>query len=396
MIAVADIILQKGRESSVQRLHPWIFSGAIKKISGTPKDGDVVRVLDGKGDFLAVGHYYDGSISVKILSFQDEQIDDSFWEKKLQAALDRRKWVGIFEQTHTNAYRLVHGEGDELPGLIADIYDDVLVLQAHSIGMYHAIEKIAEAAKKVLGNHITAIYDKSKDCLPAQFAQTVQNRWLSGEKENLIVREHDIQFHIDVVKGQKTGFFLDQRDNRALLGSYSKGKTVLNTFCYSGGFSLAALLSGADKVDSVDVSGNAIQLTDRNVALNNIPEGQHQSYVEDVMKFLRKEDLPQYDIVVLDPPAFAKSVSKRHNAVQGYKRLNVLGLEKVKPGGLLFTFSCSQVVDAPLFLNTVTAAAIECGRNVKVLHRLSQPADHPVNIFHPEGSYLKGLVLVVE
>lgn len=396
MIAVADIILQKGRESSVQRLHPWIFSGAIKKISGSPKDGDVVRVLDAKGDFLATGHYYDGSISVKILSFQDEQIDDNFWEKKLQAALDRRKWVSIFEQNHTNAYRLVHGEGDELPGLIADIYDDVLVLQAHSIGMYHAIEKIAAAAQKVLGKHITAIYDKSKDCLPPQFAQTVQNRWIFGEKENLIVREHDIQFHIDVVKGQKTGFFLDQRDNRALLGTYSKGKTVLNTFCYSGGFSLAALLAGAEKVDSVDVSGNAIQLTDRNVKLNNIPEGQHQSYVEDVMKFLRKEDIQQYDIVVLDPPAFAKSVSKRHNAVQGYKRLNVLGLEKVKPGGLLFTFSCSQVVDAPLFLNTVTAAAIECGRNVKVLHRLSQPADHPVNIFHPEGSYLKGLVLVVE
>ncbi len=396
MIAIADIILQKGRESSVQRLHPWIFSGAIKKISGSPKDGDVVRVLDAKSDFLATGHYYDGGISVKILSFQDEQIDDSFWEKKLQAALDRRKWIGIFKQTHTNAYRLVHGEGDELPGLIADIYDDVLVLQAHSIGMYHAIEKIAAAAQKVLGNHITAIYDKSKDCLPPQFAQTVQNRWIFGAKENLTVREHDIQFHIDVVKGQKTGFFLDQRDNRALLGTYSNGKTVLNTFCYSGGFSLAALLAGAEKVDSVDVSGNAIQLTDRNVELNQIPEGKHQSYTEDVMKFLRKEDVPQYDIVVLDPPAFAKSVSKRHNAVQGYKRLNVLGLEKVKPGGLLFTFSCSQVVDAPLFLNTVTAAAIECGRNVKVLHRLSQPADHPVNIFHPEGSYLKGLVMVVE
>ncbi|HUH75167.1 MAG TPA: class I SAM-dependent rRNA methyltransferase [Chitinophagales bacterium] len=392
----ADIILLPGRSSSVERMHPWIFSGAIKRISEEVQDGDLVRVLDSKGDFLAIGHYYDGSISVKIITFEEEAIDDNFWENKLAAAFERRKWLHIFEQNHTNAFRLVHGEGDDLPGLIIDIYEDVLVLQAHSVGMYLSLPEISKAAQKVLGDRITAIYDKSKDCLPAQFAYPLQNGWLLGEKEHIAIKENDIHFHIDVVKGQKTGFFLDQRDNRALLGTYSKDKTVLNTFCYSGGFSLAALQAGATQVDSVDVSSNAIELVEKNLLLNEYFSDNHQSYVEDVMKFLRQEDVPQYDIVVLDPPAFAKSVSKRHNAVQGYKRLNMLGLEKVKPGGLLFTFSCSQVVDAPLFLNTVTAAAIECGRKVKVIHRLSQPADHPVNIFHPEGSYLKGLVLIVE
>ncbi len=392
----ANIILLSGRTSSVERMHPWIFSGAIKKITAEVQDGDLVRILDNKENFLAIGHYYDGSIAVKILSFIDEAIDDNFWERKLKTAFDRRKWLHIFEQNHTNAFRLVHGEGDDLPGLIIDIYDNVLVMQAHSVGMYLALPEIAKAAQNILGDKITAIYDKSKECLPTQFAYPLQNRWLLGEKEDITIIENDIRFHIDAVKGQKTGFFLDQRDNRALLGTYSKGKTVLNTFCYSGGFTLAALKAGATQVDSVDVSSNAIQLVEQNLLLNEYSSENHQSYVEDVMKFLRQEEVPQYDIVVLDPPAFAKSMSKRHNAVQGYKRLNVLGLEKVKPGGLLFTFSCSQVVDAPLFLNTVTAAAIECGRKIKLIHRLSQPADHPVNIFHPEGSYLKGLVLIVE
>lgn len=393
---LAEIVLQSGRESSILRNHPWVFSGAIKKVNGSPKDGDIVRVVDSKGQFLAIGHYYEGSISVKILSFEDVEINLSFWRQKFEAAVQRRSWLNIFQQSHTNAFRLIHGEGDDMSGLIADLYDDVLVLQAHSIGMYRALKEIAEVAKEILGDKIVAIYDKSKECLPAQFGLSVQNRWLLGDKEHIIIRENEILFHIDVVKGQKTGFFLDQRDNRYLLGTYAKDKTILNTFCYSGGFSLAALVGGAKKVDSVDVSSNAIELTDRNVSLNSIVEVHHHSYVEDVMKFLKKEDVSQYDIVVLDPPAFAKSVSKRHNAVQGYKRLNALGLEKVKSGGLLFTFSCSQVVDAPLFLNTVTAAAIETGRKVKVLHRLSQPADHPVNIYHPEGSYLKGLVLLVE
>jgi len=395
MKPVAAVTLQPGRESSLQRKHPWIFSGAVRKITGNPSDGDLVRILDSKGEFLATGHYYEGSIAVKILSFEDVAIDETFWEQRIRAALERRKLTGILEDAETNAFRLIHGEGDDLPGLIADIYGDVLVLQAHSIGMHKVLTVISDAARKVLNGRIATIYDKSRECLPAQYAQSVENRWLLGNALETIIREHGVQYHIDIVRGQKTGFFLDQRDNRKLLGTYSKGKTVLNTFCYSGGFSLAAARAGAARVDSVDVSAGAIQLTEKNIQLNQVPETQHKAFQQDVLTFL-KNSSEQYDIVVLDPPAFAKSVSKRHNAVQGYKRLNIMGLNKVKPGGLLFTFSCSQVVDAPLFLNTVTAAAIESGRTVKILHRVSQPADHPVNIFHPEGSYLKGLVLVVD
>jgi 23S rRNA (cytosine1962-C5)-methyltransferase len=388
----ADIILQNGREKSLERRHPWIFSGAVKKLQGQPVDGDLVRVLDSKGKFLAIGHFFDGSIAVKLLSFEEQPIDHAFWMERIRKAWQLRETIGLTKGIHTNAFRLIHGEGDELPGLIADFYNGVLVLQAHSIGMHRSLKAIAAAAAEVSGGAIHSIYDKSSECLPASYAATQDNQWLLGDTKEIIIHESGVQYHVDVVKGQKTGFFLDQRDNRSLLASYAKGRSVLNTFCYSGGFSLAAALAGAHRVDSVDVSGAAIELTDRNALLNKVSSELHHSFKQDVMPFLRDCE-HQYDIVVLDPPAFAKSVSKRHNAVQGYKRLNMLGMQQIKPGGLLFTFSCSQVVDAPLFLNTVTAAAIECGRPAKVLHRLSQPADHPVNIFHPEGSYLKGLVL---
>jgi len=388
----ADIILQNGREKSLERRHPWIFSGAVKKLQGQPVDGDLVRVLDSKGKFLAIGHYFDGSIAVKLLSFEEQAIDHAFWMERISKAWQLRETIGLTKGIHTNAFRLIHGEGDELPGLIADFYNGVLVLQAHSIGMHRSLKDIAMAAAEVSKGAIHSIYDKSAECLPPSYAAAQENQWLLGDTKEIIIHESGVQYHIDIVKGQKTGFFLDQRDNRSLLASYAKGRSVLNTFCYSGGFSLAAALAGAHRVDSVDVSGAAIELTDRNALLNKVSSELHHSFKQDVMPFLRDCE-HQYDIVVLDPPAFAKSVSKRHNAVQGYKRLNMLGMQQVKPGGLLFTFSCSQVVDAPLFLNTVTAAAIECGRPAKVLHRLSQPADHPVNIFHPEGSYLKGLVL---
>jgi 23S rRNA (cytosine1962-C5)-methyltransferase len=388
----ADIILQNGREKSLERRHPWIFSGAVKKMQGQPVDGDLVRVLDSKGKFLAIGHFFDGSIAVKLLSFEDQPIDHTFWMERILKAWQLRETIGLTKGNHTNAFRLIHGEGDELPGLIADFYNGVLVLQAHSVGMHRSLKDIAAAAAEVSEGSIHSIYDKSAECLPASYAATQDNQWLLGDTKEILIHESGVQYHVDVVKGQKTGFFLDQRDNRSLLASYARDKSVLNTFCYSGGFSLAAALSGASRVDSVDVSGAAIELTERNVLLNKVSNDLHHAFKQDVMPFLRDCN-QQYDIVVLDPPAFAKSVSKRHNAVQGYKRLNILGMQQVKPGGLLFTFSCSQVVDAPLFLNTVTAAAIECGRPAKVLHRLSQPADHPVNIFHPEGSYLKGLVL---
>lgn len=390
------IILQSGREQSLLRKHPWVFSGAIKRIEGQPVDGDIVRVLDNKGRFLAVGHYFDGSISVNVLSFEDVLPDEHFWYNKINSAWQRRLATGFGTVGNaSNAFRLIHGEGDDLPGLIADFYNGILVVQAHSIGMHRQLKDMLPAFQQVLGTQLKGVFDKSCDSLPPHYAAQHKNQWLLNDAENIIIQEHGVKYKVDVEHGQKTGFFLDQRDNRHLLASYSKGKTVLNTFCYSGGFSLAAALAGASKVHSVDVSATAIELTQANALINQVGEDVHQAFKADVLDFLKQtEEL--YDIVVLDPPAFAKSVSKRHNAVQGYKRLNIMGMNKVKPGGLLFTFSCSQVVDAPLFLNTITAAAIESGRPAKILHRLSQPPDHPVNIFHPEGSYLKGLVLQID
>lgn len=388
----ASIILKPGKDTFVRRFHPWIFSGAIQKIHGKPQDGDVVDVLDSQRQYLATGHYHEGSIAVKLFAFERSEATADFWEQKLRQALAVRQRLDLGQ---TNCYRLAHGEGDGLPGLILDYYDGVVVLQAHSIGMHRAKEGIVQALRSLYGSSLKAVYDKSHETLPDRYAEQIQNSYLFGSATiPHLVLENGCQFGIDWEKGQKTGFFLDQRDNRQLLTRFVAGRTVLNAFCYSGGFSVYALQAGAAAVHSVDVSAKAIELTNQNVALNGFTQG-HDAYTDDVMKFLKANDQP-YDVIVLDPPAYAKSLDARHRAVQGYKRLNVEGLRCLASGGILFTFSCSQVVDRELFYNTIVAAAIEAGRQVRVLHHLSQGADHPVNFFHPEGHYLKGLVLYVE
>lgn len=391
-LTLPRLILNKGREEAIRRMHPWVFSGAIAKQSGTIQDGDLVEIVSHSGEFLARGHYHDGSIKVRILTYQEEGIDIEFWKKRLLNALAARQAL-ILENTDT--YRLVHGEGDGLPGLIIDVYNGVAVLQAHTIGMHRCLLDISEALQEIMGSDLRAVYDKSKDTLPGQYAASLANGYLFGQLEAPHeVHEYGRKFLVDWEKGQKTGFFLDQRDNRELLAHYAKDKDVLNAFSYSGGFSVYALSAGAKSVVSIDVSGKATALGDQNVALNDYTD-RHASLTEDVMKWLATTQ-DTYDIVVLDPPAFAKSLSARHRAVQGYKRLNVEGISRVRPGGLLFTFSCSQVVDRELFYNTVVAACMVVGRKARVLHQLTQGPDHPVNVFHPEGSYLKGLVLRID
>ncbi|GAB2593077.1 class I SAM-dependent rRNA methyltransferase [Spirosoma areae] len=400
----SKIYLQAGRDEAIRRFHPWVFSRAISRYEGDLNDGDVVEVFDNKSRFLATGHYHDGSIAVRIFSFGATAggpvtPDLPYWTQKLAHIRSIRQVIVTGE---TNCYRLVHGEGDGCTGLIVDIYNGVAVLQAHSIGMHRERDIIAEALRHVFGDELQAVYDKSADTLPDEYGATVTNGYLVGRTPvPHPVQENGNTFLVDWITGQKTGFFLDQRDNRALLAQYAQGKKVLNAFCYSGGFSIYALKAGASSVHSVDVSQKAIDLTNQNILANfgdsetNRSDGPHQAHTEDVMHYLKKHD-HQYDVVVLDPPAFAKSLSARHRAVQGYKRLNAEGLRRVAKGGILFTFSCSQVVDRELFYNTIVAAAIEAGRQVRVLHHLSQPADHPVSLFHPEGGYLKGLVLWVE
>jgi len=387
---VKKAILKKGKEIAIGRKHPWIFSGALESIDPCTT-GDLVQVYDYKNNWLACGHVGDGSIAIRILSFTQQEIDAQFWVNRIQNCKDLRNKLSLGMNFPTNAYRLVHGEGDLLPGLIIDIYADTAVIQAHTDGMYLNLDAIADAIKTVFGNEIAHIYSKSS---AAMHDAEIEDEFLLGNQHEVVATENNMKFKVNWVTGQKTGFFLDQRENRQLLGHYSKGKSVLNTFSYSGGFSVAALVGGASKVVSVDISQTAVSLADENVALNNLTEN-HISVQADVMKNL-KDEPEMFDIVVLDPPAFAKSLTKKHQATMGYKRLNMLGLERVKPGGLLFTFSCSQVIDEKLFANTVTAAAIEVGRNCRILHRLGQGPDHPVNIFHPEGHYLKGLVLEVE
>ncbi len=400
------IILKKGRDEAVKRFHPWIFSGAIHRTEvdkkqnekGGIEDGDLVEVADAKNQFLAMGYYNDGSITVRVLSFEKEEINAIFWTKRIQNAYNYRKRLGLVDSLETNSYRLIHAEGDGLPGLIIDIYHNVAVVQCHGIGMHRQVLMIKEALIEVFKDDLKAIYDKSAETLPPQYiAQfSIKNDYLWGESEvPLNVLENGNSFAIDWITGQKTGFFLDQRDNRQLIERYSKGRTVLNAFCYSGGFSIYALKAGAKSVHSVDISQKAIDLTDKNAELNRPFEGEHTSLAADVMQFL-KDNESVYDVMIVDPPAFAKSMSKRHNAVQAYKRLNAMALRQITEGGILFTFSCSQVVDRQLFYDTIVAASIEAGRKVRVMHHLTQPADHPVNIFHPEGSYLKGLVLYVE
>lgn len=392
---VAKIYLKPKKDGAVRRFHPWIFSGAIAKKEGHCSDGKIVEVYSHKKDFLAMGHYHDGSIAVKIFSFKKVNPDANFWLEKLTKAHNMRAALGMMGAEL--AYRLVHGEGDGLPGLIIDVYDKTVVIQAHTIGMHLIRMELVEALKKLYGASIIAIYDKSKNTLPKDYAQNVENAYLWGDLDGstCAIVENGCKFQVNWGTGQKTGFFLDQRDNRELLRRYSKDKRVLNAFCYSGGFSIYALQAGAKEVHSVDASAKAIELVEENVVLNGFADAAHKSYKADVLQFLKEQNEP-YDVMVLDPPAYAKTVSKRHRAIQAYKRLNIEGLKLVKKGGILLTFSCSQVVTSDLFYNTITAAAIEAKRTVRVLHRLTQPADHPVNIFHPEGNYLKGLVLYVE
>lgn len=399
-MTISKIYLKPGKEEPVRRFHPWVFSGAIARVEGEPADGALAAVFDRKGNLLGVGHFHRGSIAVRLLSFGPADPESpEFWDQKLEAAYKVRQTAGLAENPDTNCYRLVHGEGDGLSGLIIDIYDRVAILQCHSIGMHRQRTLISGALRHLYGERLIAIFDKSKESLPANYAGQVQNEYLFGtfdmENPGAPVLENGVRFRIDWEGGQKTGFFLDQRDNRQLLTHFVRDKTVLNAFCYTGGFSCYALKAGARLVHSVDVSAKAMEMTAQNIVLNAPWLGQHEGFTEDVLRFLNQTDR-QYEVMVVDPPAFAKNLEKRHNAVQGYKRLNEAALRKVAPGGILFTFSCSQVVDRELFYHTIAAAAMEVKRPVRVLHHLTQGADHPVSLFHPEGSYLKGLALYVE
>ncbi len=386
------VVISNSKLHSIQRQHPWIFSGAIVSDISEIKEGEIVRVTDTKKNFLACGHFQHATISVRILTFEDEQIDLNFYVKRFESAFALRKKLGIINN-ESDIFRLIHGEGDFLPGLVIDIYNKVAVIQCHSYGMALQVALIAEALKVVLKDDLIAVYNKSSDTVGKNLI--VEDKYLYGNVVTPhIAHENGIKYQIDWINGQKTGFFIDQRENRKLLAKYSKDKKVLNTFCYSGGFSLSAIQGGAELADSLDSSKKAIELTDANVTLNNY-DSKHESIVADAMEYIK--ELPkEYDIIILDPPAFAKHRDKRHKAIQGYKRLNAHAIRQIKTGGILFTFSCSQVVDKQLFNNTVIAAAIEAGRKIRILEQLHQPADHPINAFHPEGEYLKGLVLQVE
>lgn len=390
-----SIILKNGKDKSVYRYHPWIFSGAIDKIEGTVQEGDLVKVYNAEKKFLAIGHYQIGSIAIRILSFKEEEINYTFWARRLQKAYRMRYALGLCNAMNNNVYRLVHGEGDDLPGLIIDMYAGVAVVQFHSVGMYLQREIIARALTEVMGEKVTAIYDKSETTLPFKAALEPRNGYLYGKAENFIALENGLKFHVDWLEGQKTGFFIDQRENRSLLEKYAREKSVLNMFCYTGGFSFYAMRGGAKLVHSVDVSARAIELANRNVELNFPHDSRHEAFAEEAFKFLEHSH-NKYDLIVLDPPAFAKHQNVLNNAIQGYKKLNRKGIKVIKPGGILFTFSCSQVMTKDLFRQTVFTAAANTGRKVKILHQLTQPSDHPISIYHPEGEYLKGLVLYVE
>lgn len=388
--------LKPKKEESLKRFHPWIFSGAVQSKDESLTEGEVVNVYTVNDEFIAVGHYQIGSIEVRVLSFEEEDIDLDFWKKRLSSALELRKSIGLLSDNN-NSYRLVHGEGDLLPGLIIDIYAETAVIQSHSVGMHESRLMICDALKAVLGDNLKNVYYKSETTLPYKANLGAENEYLyKGDSVNEIALENGLKFYPDWVKGQKTGFFVDQRDNRALLEKYSKGRSVLNMFCYTGGFSFYALRGGANLVHSVDSSSKAIMLTNRNVGLNFPDDKRHEAFAEDAFKFLGGINKGDYDLIILDPPAFAKHRGAIKNALQGYKRLNAAAFEKVAPGGIVFTFSCSQVISKDAFRLAVFSAAALSGRSVRILHQLSQPADHPINIYHPEGEYLKGLVLYVE
>lgn len=390
------VFLKPGKEESLKRFHPWVFSGAIARVEGEPEEGEVVDVYTSKKEFIACGHFQIGSIAVRVLSFRQEPIDHAFWVRRLQVAKDLRCALGVLGNPQNNTYRLVHGEGDDLPGLIIDVYDHTAVMQAHSAGMHLDRMAVAEALEEVMGDVIQHIYYKSETTLPfkADLLAT-ENGFLKGGSPENVAMENGLKFHVDWLKGQKTGFFVDQRENRALLERYAKGRNVLNMFCYTGGFSFYAMRGGANLVHSVDSSAKAIDLTNENVSLNFPGDTRHQAFAEDAFKFLDRMG-DQYDLIILDPPAFAKHRDALRNALRGYTKLNAKAFEKIRPGGILFTFSCSQVVNKQDFRNAVFTAAAQSGRSVRILHQLTQPGDHPVNIYHPEGEYLKGLVLYVE
>lgn len=388
--------LKPKKEESLKRFHPWIFSGAVQSKDESLAEGEVVNVYTINDEFIAVGHYQIGSIEVRVLSFEEEDIDLDFWKKRLSSALELRKSIGLLSDNN-NSYRLVHGEGDLLPGLIIDVYAETAVIQSHSVGMHESRLMICDALKAVLGDNLKNVYYKSETTLPYKANLGAEDEYLDkGDSVNEIALENGLKFYPDWVKGQKTGFFVDQRDNRALLEKYSKGRSVLNMFCYTGGFSFYALRGGANLVHSVDSSSKAIMLTNRNVELNFPDDKRHEAFAEDAFKFLGGINKGDYDLIILDPPAFAKHRGAIKNALQGYKRLNAAAFEKVAPGGIVFTFSCSQVISKDAFRLAVFSAAALSGRSVRILHQLSQPADHPINIYHPEGEYLKGLVLYVE
>lgn len=389
------IQLKKGKEESLKRFHPWIFSGAILRMDDGIEEGELVKVVTFHREFIAIGHYQIGSIAVRILSFRDITIDQEFWKSRLKAALNMRIAIGIADNPTNNTYRLVHGEGDLLPGLIIDCYGKTAVMQAHSVGMHVERLPICEALRSVMGSRIEHVFYKSETTLPFKAELGQQDGFLYGGSDDNVAIENGLKFHVDWLKGQKTGFFVDQRENRTLLEKYAKNRSVLNMFCYTGGFSVYAMRGGAKLVHSVDSSAKAVELTNANINLNFPSDARHAAFCDDAFKYLDAHDA-QYDLVVLDPPAFAKHRAALRNALKGYTRLNVKGFERIKPGGILFTFSCSQVVTKENFRNAVFTAAAQAKRKVRILHQLHQPADHPINIYHPEGEYLKGLVLYVE
>lgn len=389
------VILKGGKERSVKNFHPWIFSGAIAKIEGNPVEGDIVEVFSSSGEFLATGHFHKGTITVRLFSFIQSEIDSNFWKRKLQAAFDLRTTLNLTNSATTNVYRLVHAEGDGMPGLIIDYYNGIAVLQTHTIGMHNIKQHLVTALGELYGEELKAVFDKSSETMKKQTDLLVENKFLSGSsKDEIVVSEYNNKFKVNFQTGQKTGFFIDQRENRKLLSEFSFGKSVLNTFCYTGGFSVYALNTGAALVHSVDSSAPAIEMTKQNVELNDNSD-KHTSFKENVFEFLKNSG-QQYDVIILDPPAFAKHLNALKQACIAYRNLNAEAIRKINKGGIIFTFSCSQVIDKILFRKIIFAAAAMTGRNVRVLHQLSQPSDHPVNIYHPEGEYLKGLVLYVE
>ena len=394
-MAYRIIQLKRGKEESLRRFHPWVFSGAIQQTDSDLEEGDTVRVVTSSGEFIAVGHYQQGSIAVRVLSFSDVAIDDAYWESRLRSALGMRLAIGLADSPTNNTYRLVHGEGDHLPGLIIDVYGKTAVMQAHSIGMHLCRKQIAVQLVKVMGERLQHVYYKSETTLPYM---ELENGFLYGGSNDNVALENGLKFYVDWLRGQKTGFFVDQRENRLLLQQYARGRRVLNMFCYTGGFSFYAMRGGAELVHSVDSSAKAIELTNRNVELNFPGDQRHEAFCEDAFKYMDNvpADNVPYDLVVLDPPAFAKHRGALHNALKGYTRLNQKAMQIIAPGGILFTFSCSQVVTKDNFRNAVFTAAALARRKVRILHQLHQPADHPINIYHPEGEYLKGLVLYVE